>query len=239
MHIFVYIKARRAGDPLVTTGMPSFYESCKDVNEWTRAELDTYNIQVTSRDIASLFGIHSLPKAQISAEILDIQEAVGMANDDNAMLIDLLDAAMVPPFGNTRLGESAVIDFTVQLLRHLGGYVGRGRYARTGRHLTLPIYGEIKNADIDLCIVDSSNDHIVLLIQEDKPSYGSISDAEAKLVANAMAAFVYNNECRKVTGLPELKNKVSLSSFCYFARVLTISLGDGRNCCVWDYADVL
>ena len=144
--------------------MSSLWRSSKDGHDWTRADLDTYNIHVTLRDIPSFFGIHSLPKAQVPAEILDIQEAVGMANDDNAMLIDLLDAAMVPSFGNTRSEASAVIDFMVQLFKHLGGYVGRRRYVRTRRHLALPISGDIKDADINLCIVDSSNDHIVLLV---------------------------------------------------------------------------
>ena len=191
---------------------------------------------MTLRDIPSFFGIHSLPKAQVFAEILDIQEAVGMANDDNAMLIDLLDAAMVPSFGNTRSEASAVIDFMVQLFKHLGGYVGRRRYARTRRHLALPISGDIKDADIDLCIVDSSNDHIVLLVQE---CHGYLSDAEAGLVANAIAAFVYNNECRKASGLPELQSKVSFSSSGYFARLLIPLIGDGWDHYVWNYADVL
>jgi predicted transcriptional regulator len=216
--------------------MSSLSQLYKHRNNWTRADLGTHNIRVTARDIASFFGIHSLPEAQVPAEILDVQEAVDMANDDNAMLINLLDAAMVPPFGNTSSEDSAVIDFTVQLFRYLGGYVGRRRYTRTRRHLPLPMRHHTKDAEIDLCIVDSSNNHIVLLVQ---PDHGCISDAEAKLVANAIAAFVYNNECRKASGLPELQSKVSLFSVCYFARLLTAPIGDGRDCYVWNYADVL
>ena len=98
---------------------------------WTRATPDAYNINVTpTEDIACFFGVHSLPKAQVPAEILDIQEVGGMVNEDNAMLISLLDAAMVPPTSASS-EESVVIDFTVQLLRYLGGYVGRRRYPRT------------------------------------------------------------------------------------------------------------
>jgi hypothetical protein len=178
---------------------------------WTRATLDAYNINVTPmQDIASFFGVHSLPKAQAPTEILDIQEAVGMVNEDNAMLIGLLDAAMVPPTtASASSEESVVIGFTVQLLRYLGGYVGHRRYSRTRRHLALDMCHQTKDAAIDLCVVDSSNDHIVLLIQEDK-RHGSASDAEAKLIAKAVAAFMYNNECRRASGLPELQQKVSL-----------------------------
>lgn len=65
---------------------------------------------------------------------------------------------------------------------------------------------QTKDAEIDLCTVDSSNSHIVLLVQEDK-RHGSPSDAEAQLIVKAIT----NNECRRANGLPELEGKVSLS----------------------------
>ena len=233
--------------PVTSSAYPiaaSLFRLPKHGNEWTRTELNAYNINVTPQDIPSFFGLPSgtLPQAQVPADVaefLNIQEAADMANEDNAMLINLLDAAMVPPT-SSNLEESAVIDFTVQLFKHLGGYVGRRRHIRTGRHLPLPMGTMTKIAAIDLCIVDSSNDQIVLLVQEDK-RHGNPSDAEAKLISKAIAAFMYNNECRRASGLPELQQKVSLvPSFCYFVRLLITSiLGDAWDRHDWNYANVL
>jgi hypothetical protein len=123
------------------------YRSYKDANEWARVDLDSYNIHVTPQDTSSFFNSPSLPNPQVSAEILDVEEAVDMKNSDNVMLIDLPDAAMDPSSE-----ESAVIDFSGQLFRHLGGYIGGRRYPRTRKHLALPISGHTKKAMIDLCI---------------------------------------------------------------------------------------
>ncbi|KAF8336765.1 hypothetical protein F5887DRAFT_1138275 [Amanita rubescens] len=181
----------------------NLYRAYKDASEWTRVDLDSYNIHVTPQDTASFFDSPSLPNPQVSAEILDVEEAVDMKNNDNVMLIELLDAAMAPSSE-----ESAVIDFSAQLFRYLGGYIGGRRYPRTRKHLALPISGHTQKAMIDLCIIDGSSDHIVLIVEDHKRSDGSISDAEAKLVAKAIAAFEYNNECRKASSLPELDKKV-------------------------------
>lgn len=47
--------------------------------------------------------------------------------------------------------------------------------------------------ETDVCI--KNNDNILLLLQEDK-AYGTHSDPEPQLIAEAIAAFQYNNEIR-------------------------------------------
>jgi len=61
----------------------------------------------------------------------------------------------------------------------------------------------------DVCIVDRLQNDILLLVQEDK-RYGEekISDAEAQLIAEAIAAFGLNNSFRRDVGLPELDSKI-------------------------------
>ena len=63
----------------------------------------------------------------------------------------------------------------------------------------------------DVCIVDRSQNGILLLVQEDK-WFGEekISDAEAQLIAEAIAAFSLNNSFRRDVNLPELDSKVLL-----------------------------
>ena len=72
-----------------------------------------------------------------------------------------------------------------------------------------------KHTKTDVCIVDRSQNDILLLVQEDK----SVEDrepanAQAQLVAGAIAAFEENNSNRIAAGLEPLEEKVSYSHFC-------------------------
>ena len=127
-----------------------------------------------------------------------------MQQDRNAELIGLLDLAMIGDHG-----ETAVDDFAVELFKVLG-YVRRQRLARTRVDLPLLICGEERYAKTDVCIVDRSQNDILLLVQEDKrlQQLEPIS-VRAQLVAEAVAAFNENNAQRKAIGLPPLVSKVS------------------------------
>lgn len=150
-----------------------------------------------------------------------------MANDEHARVIDLLDVATVPSVKPNE--ESAVDDFVVELFRVLG-YVGRRRYARTREDL--PIGGKTRHSMTDVCIIDRLRNHILLLVQEDRryTHQGTFADTEAQLIAEAIAAFVYNNETRRASGLLKLQEKVSssLPLFCmsadHFCRLWPESL---------------
>ena len=121
----------------------------------------------------------------------------------HAELINLLDIAMIP-----QLGETAVDDFAVELFKLLG-YAHRNRVARTRVDLPLFICGEARHAKTDVCIVDRSQNDILLLVQEDKRlEYGVPIYARAQLVADAGAAFNQNNVHREAIGLLPLAEKV-------------------------------
>jgi hypothetical protein len=150
------------------------------------------------------FTSQELPQPVIDQELLNILDANAMRQDRNAELIGLLDLAMIPD-----KGETAVDDFAVELFKVLG-YVRRQRLARTRVDLPLLICGKERHAKTDVCIVDRSQNDILLLVQEDKRLQQLESfNARAQLVAEAVAAFNENNAQREAMGLPPLASKVS------------------------------
>ncbi|KAF8572717.1 hypothetical protein K439DRAFT_1377692, partial [Ramaria rubella] len=66
--------------------------------------------------------------------------------------------------------------------------------------------GESMKAKPNLCIIDTDQWGIILLIEEDK----CLSNVEAcaQLVTEAIACFSYNNKCRQCAQLPELSRMV-------------------------------
>ena len=199
--------------------MTDLARSSKPGNEWTRGDLDAYNIHATPQDPATFSGTPVLPEPQVPAEILDTLEADDMADDEHARLIDLLDLALVPPVepNEEDSEESVIVDFAVELFRVLG-YVGRRRHARTRKESPLPICRETRHAKTDVCIVDRLRNRVLVLVQEDRPRgeqpEGTFADTEALLIVQSVAAFVYNNEIRRASGLPELQEKVYACFYC-------------------------
>jgi len=186
--------------------MANIIRSAKSGSDWTSSELYSYNIRVDIRDIQTFFGLPALPPPTVDPELLQIQDANLMANDRNAELINLLDLAMVP--GSQ---ESQVDDFAVELFKTLG-YVKRHRVACTRKDIPFLICGEWRHAKTDVCIVDRSQNNILLLVQEDK-RFGATeatAEAEAQLIAGAVATFSYNNATRVSAGLPKHVSKVRL-----------------------------
>ena len=87
--------------------------------------------------------------------------------------------------------------------------------------------------------VDRSQNDILLLVQEDK-RFGEekISDAEAQLIAEAIAAFSLNNSLRRDVGVPELDSKV-LSGRIFHSKALIAQLDYARDRHVGHHADIL
>ncbi|TEB31610.1 hypothetical protein FA13DRAFT_1791390 [Coprinellus micaceus] len=168
--------------------MANLIRSAKSGSSWTLNKLDSYNIHLERQEAPKFFGV---PLLQDPA-------------DRNAELINLLDLAMLP----TGSGETAVVDFAVELLKHTG-YVRRNQVARTRRDLPLLICGKRENAKADVCIVNRQQNDIILLVQEGKRIEDvEPIDARAQLVANALAAFPQNNASRENCSFSPLESKV-------------------------------
>ena len=126
-----------------------------------QSDLDLYNIHM--KEDTATFGILDLPQPHVDPEILNIESVDNMTVDKNAELITLLDIAMVL----TGPEESAVNDFTVKLLKALG-YVWHKRVPHTCEDIPLLICGEWRHVKTDICIIDHSQNDILLLVQENK-----------------------------------------------------------------------
>lgn len=85
-----------------------------------------------------------------------------LCNKSHAEWITYLDLTMIP-----EKGETAVDDFVVELFR-TPGYVRRERVARTRMDPPLLTCGENRHAKTDVCVVDRSQNDILLPVQEDR-----------------------------------------------------------------------
>ena len=187
--------------------MANLIHSAKSGSDWTQGDLDAYNIHMHVEDTATFFGIPCLPQPQVDLEILNTEIVDNMTMDKNVELINLLDNVIVP----TGSEESAVHDFAVELFKMLG-FVRCYRVARTCKDIPLLICGEQRHAKTDVCIIDCSQNDVLLLVQE----FGEekILDARAQLIAQVIAVFTLNNSLRSDVSLSELDSKVFF--FCIF-----------------------
>ncbi|KAI5992036.1 hypothetical protein F5J12DRAFT_727114 [Pisolithus orientalis] len=183
--------------------MANFIRPTKSGSDWTLNDLDSYHISLDQVDTLLFFGLQELPQLAVDPELPANADADAMQQDSHAELITYLDFAMI-----TEKGETAVGDFVVELFK-TWGYVHRERVARTRVDLSLLICGENRYAKADVCIVDRSQNDILLLVQVDKRlEHGEPVNARAQLVAAAAAAFNEKNAQREVVGLPPVEETV-------------------------------
>jgi hypothetical protein len=198
--------------------MANIIRSAKSGSEWTSTELNAYNITTRSQDAATFFQVAMLPQPGVDNEVLTVDvQALDLQGVDASTIefASLLDSAMVP-VGTDNLEDSAVGDFAVVLFR-VTGYIDGYRFARTRKDIPLLICGEWRYAKIDVCLVDRRQSGILLLlVQEDKRQAATMLDAPAQLIAEAIAAFSYNNAIREDEGLEPLDADVRTRHFTPF-----------------------
>jgi hypothetical protein len=185
--------------------MANLNRVAKSADDWNRYHLNTYNIHLQFENRATFFGTKKLPLPQIDKEILTTLKAQDMLSDHNTELIHLLNLAMYPP-GDA--GETAVNDFTVELLRQLG-YVKCNRIAHTQMDIPNLVCGEWKHTRNDICLLDCLNDwEILLLVKEVKRlRVEDMADPEAPLIAKAIGAFDQNNRMQLEKGKATIESK--------------------------------
>lgn len=185
--------------------MANIVRNYKSGSNWTINELKAYNIEIHNntdeRDFFSqnvdTVSLSELPRSVIECENIDYLDV----NDKGYDFISYLGMAMHPK----ETEESAVDDLAAELLRLLG-YRGEGRVIRVHKDIDLFMCGNYTKAETDVCVLDKSK--IFLLLQEDK-SHINRDDPEPQLIAEAIAAFQYNNSKRtRELGLDELKEHV-------------------------------
>ncbi|KAJ7484046.1 hypothetical protein B0H11DRAFT_1196636 [Mycena galericulata] len=172
--------------------MANIIRSAKSGNDWTENELAAYNICVVEQSLVDFFGIETLPSVPASLDaFITTKDRTDATDNDTYKLLRHLDLAYMPKVGQ----EAAVALFAKKLLDKLRYAEGR-RIIMIRQALPLFICGANCSTQTDVCILDSSND-ILLLVQEDKRLPDNSNDPEPQVIAEAIAAFQRNNHTRE------------------------------------------
>ena len=100
-------------------------------------------------------------------------------------------------------GQESAIDDLAKSVLEVTGFDERGTILRTRYDIPFTICGDNHRvARTDVCLVHL-NSMILLVVQEDKTN-SSTANPEPQVIAEAIAAFQYNNRKREELGLPTL-----------------------------------
>lgn len=181
--------------------MANALRSANSGSDWSRNELLAYNIIISSVTSSQFFPHGADP----SLDHLDPAILNASPGSEDPSLSD----AVVGYLGYLYLAtpatqESAIDDFVAQTLRLLGF---NERKAPICLRYTIPltICGDASGvAQTDVCLLHRPT-LVLLVVVKDNPLSGG-TDAEAKVVAEAIAAFQFNNTKRGDIGLPLLNS---------------------------------
>ncbi|KAG5636950.1 hypothetical protein H0H81_006298 [Sphagnurus paluster] len=173
----------------IHSGMANLIRSGKPGSEWTANDLLSYNITIETVNNEEEFfefeGDRPLPPADMNGFLtyLDTTTADNAGDYDTANLLHTLQMAQTS-------AESWVDEFASRILRKMG-YEGRKRLVKVKQMLHFLSGGALQNAQADVCVM--SRDEVILLVQEDKRSSdGLVLGSRPQLVAEAIAAFAWN-----------------------------------------------
>ena len=174
--------------------MVSIYRHAKCGKDWTMNDLQAYNITVSSQSPYQFYG-KPLPKVKsltsIDPNLLSGTLGTPGLSDETYRLLQYLDLASRVESSQA----SAVHDFTKEILRALG-YEKRGLLLRSRYAIPLLVAGDAnRTVQTDVCLVQGSS--AVLMVvhwQEDKNTVSV--DPEPQVIAEAIAAFHFNNRIR-------------------------------------------
>lgn len=163
----------------------------------------SYNITVTATSPEQFFSqganrsLTDLDPPLITAP-LDATDV----SDDTYRFLTFLDLA-------TKAGQTVIDDFALELLRIVSMEEG-GLILGTHHTIPLSICGDLsKVPQTNTCLLDRRLT-ILFVLQEDKTIF-SLSDPEPQLVADAIAAYQYNNQKRQCIYLPALNTMIVLA----------------------------
>lgn len=159
-----------------------------------------HTTSVGPQDAATFFEVDSLPAPHVPNDMLNRLEAEETTDIRSFLTISTMDLAM----NRTPLEESAVVDLVIRLFDILD-YINREVLLRTRKDLELVICGMSMYSKTDVCLLQNRSEAI-LLVEEDKRHLEPKGDAEAQLIAGAIAAFQSNNNKRTLAGPDPVDN---------------------------------
>jgi hypothetical protein len=172
----------------------------KSGSGWTRNELIAYNIKIVPQTPEQFFGA-----VGVSLTHLDPLIITGSTTDTTNLSDTTLRYLTHLDLATHASHESFIDEFSRQTLDLLG-YSERGLALLTRYNIPLTISGKNKNAQTDVCLVDGRT-MILLTLQEDKTLF-SYSDPEPQVIAEAIAAYQYNNDKRERRDMATLDEMV-------------------------------
>jgi len=180
--------------------MANLIRSAKSGSAWSPNELLAYNISVRVENVVGFFGRELGPIDHLDANLLSTADPTIATNfsKETYRFLSYLDLASRANAGQ----ESAIDDFGKSVLE-VTGFDEFGTIIRTRYNIPFTICGDTeKAAKTDVCLVHQ-NSMILLVVQEDK-TIQSTRVPEAQVIAEAIAAFQYNNVKRLDLGLQGL-----------------------------------
>jgi len=155
-----------------------------------------YNITVSTRSPREFF-LQNPEPSLVGLDPSLINSAVDAENvpDNTFRYLSHLDLA-------TNAGQESFFDNFSRETLSLLGFEERGLVLTTRHIIPLTIRGDDRVAQTDVCLLDRRS-MILLVLQEDKTVFNS-KRPEPQVIAEAIAAYQYNNEKRQSRGLPTL-----------------------------------
>ncbi|KAF8476649.1 hypothetical protein DFH94DRAFT_672287 [Russula ochroleuca] len=187
--------------------MANTIRSAKDGKDWTSNELLAYNITVSYESPDTFYGM-PLPTVEslgldpnlLSGSTLDDERGI---SEDTFRLLRHLEFASTMNSNQA----SSLVDFTREILGALG-YQKRG-VLRFRHEIPLICGDSERSAQIDVSLIrlirpsmPPSPTTVLLVIKQDTTTMDQWPDAQ--VIADAIAAFQWNNYSRTRSGLPEL-----------------------------------
>ncbi|KAF9481043.1 hypothetical protein BDN70DRAFT_575000 [Pholiota conissans] len=177
----------------------------KSGNDWTAGDLAFYGVKIEYQDVQQFFGEVPLPAPSICQGFLTADTNNDATDRESAVLMYYLKLATDAPEGYK---ETILPFFVMVLFDSLGynrGFCGRCSWA------ALPFLnsGQVRDVSIDAALMKSQpNCRISLVVHQDMLEGKTGEDATARLIAEAVAAFQFTNDTRRMEGLAELNGQV-------------------------------
>lgn len=164
-----------------------FIRSAKSGSDWSKNELIAYNISVSPVPVEEFFSSVAEP----SLDHLDPNILTAPAGADGPNLSDAVIAYLGYLDLAARVTQESSIDFAVRTLDLLG-FNERGIVVATRYAIPLTICADSNRiAQADVCLLHRPT--MVLLVLIEEKTISNRTDAESQVIAEAIAAFQFNN----------------------------------------------
>jgi len=170
--------------------MANLIRSAKSGSDWTANELIAYNIAISSLRPDQFF-----PTPDPSLDHIDPAILSSPPDDDNPNLSDVAAEYLgYLDLASRATQESFIDDFAAETLKLLG-FNERRTTVSTRYIIPLTICGDNRVAQTDVCLIHNPS-FVLLVLVEDK-TLTNKTEAEAQVIAEAIAAFQFNNRKRR------------------------------------------